>query len=98
MLGSINCSKWKWKNFPTAHHGQYIGKKVIQTVTLEAVAEDRLWICHFFFGVTGSNNDINVFEASPILNKVGDASFPVPAKYRIVNTERNKPYFLVDGK
>lgn len=60
---------------------------------LEAVADDKLWIWHLLFGVPGSNNDINVFEASPLLNKISDVSFLVPAKYHIASTKKNKPYF-----
>ena len=29
---------------------------------LEAVASADIWIWHVFFGVDGSNNDINIFE------------------------------------
>jgi hypothetical protein len=30
------------------------------TIVLEAVASQDLWICHIFFGLPGSLNDINV--------------------------------------
>ncbi|GJW79235.1 ALP1-like protein isoform X1 [Tanacetum coccineum] len=44
-------------------------------ILLEAVASQDLWIWHAFFGVAGSNNDVNVLRQSPVLNdlKVGKA-------------------------
>ncbi|GJW49511.1 protein translocase subunit SecA2, chloroplastic isoform X1 [Tanacetum coccineum] len=44
-------------------------------ILLEAVASQDLWIWYAFFGVAGSNNDVNVLRQSPILNdlKVGKA-------------------------
>ncbi|GJV46049.1 ribonuclease H-like domain-containing protein [Tanacetum coccineum] len=44
-------------------------------ILLEAVVSQDLWIWHAFFGVAGSNNDVNVLRQSPVLNdlKVGKA-------------------------
>jgi hypothetical protein len=43
---------------------------------LEAIANQSLWICHAYFGMLGSNNDINVLDRSPLvfnmLQVVGD--------------------------
>lgn len=97
MLGSIDCSKWKWKNCPTAHHGQMKGKEKVPTITMEAIADDRLYIWHAFFGVAGCNNDITVFEASPIIGYIANATYPLPCEYTINNIRRNKPYWLCDG-
>jgi hypothetical protein len=36
------------------------------TIIVEGVASHYRWIWHTFFGVTGSNNDINVFNQSPL--------------------------------
>ena len=49
MLGSIGCSKWRWRNCPTAFHDQYRGKEKTAAVTLEAIADQSLWISHAFF-------------------------------------------------
>ena len=37
---------------------------------LEAVASADIWIWHAFFGVAGSNNDINVLKQSPLFTEV----------------------------
>ena len=36
---------------------------------LEAVADYRLWISHTYFGVAGSNNDLNVLNLLPLFNE-----------------------------
>ncbi|PNX56583.1 ribosomal protein, partial [Trifolium pratense] len=71
MLGSIDCMHWEWKNCPVALKGQYVrGDHGKPTVMLEVVASQDLWIWHAFFGVAGSNNDINVLNQSHVFNDV----------------------------
>ncbi|CAN1298897.1 hypothetical protein LINPERPRIM_LOCUS23989 [Linum perenne] len=71
MLGSIDCMHWPWKNCPVAWKGQFTrGDQGVPTIMLEAVASQDLWIWHAFFGVAGSNNDINVLNQSPLFNDV----------------------------
>jgi hypothetical protein len=64
MLGSIDCMYWKWKICPTAWQGIYCGHVKEPTIILEAVTSNDLWIWHAFFGLPGSNNDINVLHIS----------------------------------
>ena len=97
MLGSIDCSKWKWSNCPTAWQGEYRGKEKTSAVTLEAIADQSLWIWHAFFGMPGCLNDINVVEASPLLDKIANGEYPPPCEYKINGVRRNKPYWLTDG-
>lgn len=97
LLGSIDCCKWEWKNCPTAWHGQFRGKEKKPTVTLEAICDRRLWIWHAFFGMPGCLNDINVVEASPLLEKISSGVFPPPCEFRLAGTRRNKPYWFADG-
>lgn len=97
LLGSIDCCKWVWKNCPTAWHGQFKGKEKAATVTLEAICDRSLWIWHAFFGMPGSMNDINVVEASTIMSKIAEGSFPPPCEYLICGVRRNKPYWFCDG-
>ena len=51
--------------------GQFIrcGHKV-PTIMPEAITSQDLWIWHAFFGVAGSNNDINVLNRSPFFDNV----------------------------
>ncbi|XP_076933865.1 uncharacterized protein LOC143599919 [Bidens hawaiensis] len=71
MLRSVDCMHWTWKNCPTAWKGMYTrGDHVRPTIMLEAVASHDLWIWHAYFGVAGSNNDINVINQSPLFNEV----------------------------
>src|SRR5690242_14015584 len=51
--------------------GQFKGKEGAPTVILEAVATQDLRIRHAFFGLPGTNNNINVMERSPSLEKYG---------------------------
>jgi hypothetical protein len=42
------------------------GDQKVPTIILEVVASHDLWIWHAFFGVAGSNNDINVLNKSTL--------------------------------
>ncbi|KAL6883427.1 hypothetical protein ACP4OV_010841 [Aristida adscensionis] len=67
MLGSIDCMHWRWKNCPVGWKGQHVrGDHGVPTIILEAVASQDLHIWHAFFGMAGSNNDINVLNQSPL--------------------------------
>ncbi|KAK2653570.1 hypothetical protein Ddye_013426 [Dipteronia dyeriana] len=52
------------KNVQRLGPGQYAGHSGSPTIILEIVADYDLWIYHVFFGLPGSNNYINVLEAS----------------------------------
>ncbi|GJS79316.1 RNA-directed DNA polymerase, eukaryota [Tanacetum coccineum] len=64
--------------------------------SLDFVASQDLWIWHAFFGVSGSNNDINVLYQSPLFNdlKTGRA-LEIPFVDNGVNYRSG--YYLVDG-
>ncbi|ETV76112.1 hypothetical protein H257_09646 [Aphanomyces astaci] len=70
MLGSIDCTHWKWKNCPVAWQGQYQDRNGKRCMILEAVATQDLWIWHAFLGVPGSNNNINVLDRSTLMVKL----------------------------
>jgi len=65
-------------------------------VILEAVATHDLWIWHSFFGMPGSNNDINVLNFSPVFSKLVEGHAP-PVDYVINGRHYNKGYYLADG-
>nr|XP_023916280.1 uncharacterized protein LOC112027863 [Quercus suber] len=96
MLGSIDCMHWRWKNCPTAWQGQYSGHIREPTIVLEAVASFDLWIWHAFFGLPGSNNDINVLERSPIFSELEQGRAPA-VNYSINGHEYTMGYYLADG-
>ncbi|XP_071713052.1 protein ALP1-like [Rutidosis leptorrhynchoides] len=97
MLGSIDCMHWEWKNCPVAHKGQYTrGDHKKPTIMLEAVASYDLWICHAFFGMAGSNNDINVLNQSPLFDVLKTGRAP-PAPFEVNGHQYTKGYYLADG-
>ena len=96
MLGSIDCMYWKWKNCPTAWKGQYSGHIREPTIILEAVASFDLWIWHAFFGLLGSNNDINVLERSPIFSEL-EQGRALAVNYSINGHEYTMGYYLANG-
>jgi hypothetical protein len=96
MLGSIDCMRWRWKNCPTAWKGAYQGVGGKATVLLEAIASYDLHIWHAFIGVPGSNNDLNVLDASPLLTEYLASDAP-HVSYNVNGTEYKHHYWLADG-
>ncbi|XP_020146623.1 uncharacterized protein [Aegilops tauschii subsp. strangulata] len=95
LLGSLDCMHWKRKNFPKALQGQYQGH-VKNSIILEAVASQDLWIWHAFFGISGSHNDINVPQQPSLFARLTEGKAP-PCQYNINGHEYNMCYYLVDG-
>ena len=96
MLGSLDCMHWKWKNCPTSWAGQYRGRHESSTIILETVADYDLWIWHAYFGMPGTNNDINVLESSHLLSNMAQGITP-PTYYIIQGREYNMRYYLADS-
>ncbi|KAI5339914.1 hypothetical protein L3X38_019188 [Prunus dulcis] len=96
MIGSINCMHWQWKNCPTAWQGDYGNRKGQKSIILEAVAGFNTWVWHAFFGVAGSQNDLNVLGQSPVFNDVLRGEAP-NITYEINNTIYQTGYYLADG-
>ncbi|XP_017233595.1 uncharacterized protein LOC108207672 [Daucus carota subsp. sativus] len=97
MMGNIDCMHWQWKNCPKAWKGMFMsGHKGVATIILEAVASSDLWTWHAFFGVAGSNNDINVLDRSPVFDDVLQGRAP-EINYTINGNNYNMGYYLTDG-
>ncbi|XP_057775326.1 protein ALP1-like [Salvia miltiorrhiza] len=97
MLGSLDCMHWTWKNSPVAWKGQFTrGDHGVPTIMLEAVAYQDLWIWHAFFGVAGSNNDINVLNQSPLFNDVLQGQAP-SISFKVNGTQYAHGYYLTYG-
>ncbi|GKA33935.1 ALP1-like protein [Tanacetum coccineum] len=97
MLGSIDCMHWDWKNCPKSLHGQFKrSTNKYPTLMLEAVADQKLWIWHAYFGVPGANNDLNVLYGSPLFDdEIADIAPECPF---VVNGHTyRKGYYLADG-
>ncbi|CAM8996354.1 unnamed protein product [Rhodiola kirilowii] len=97
MMGSIDCMHWQWKNCPKAWKGMFMsGHKGVPTLLLEAVASSDLWIWHAFFGVAGSNNDINVLDRSPNFDDILEGRAP-EVNDSINGNNYDMGYYLADG-
>ncbi|KAI5350940.1 hypothetical protein L3X38_003831 [Prunus dulcis] len=96
MIGSIDYMHWQWKNCPTAWQGDYVNRKGQKSIILEAVAGFDTWVWHAFFGVAGSQNDLNVLGQSPVFNDVLRGEAP-NITYEINNTIYQNGYYLADG-
>ncbi|KAL6843209.1 hypothetical protein ACP4OV_026922 [Aristida adscensionis] len=97
MIGSVDCMHWRWENCPTAWKGQYTkGRYGFPTVILEAVASYDLHIWHAFFGVAGSNNDINVLNQSPLFIEAIKGEAP-RVQFSVNGRLYNTGYYLADG-
>ncbi|XP_035817118.1 protein ALP1-like [Zea mays] len=96
MLGSIDCMHWEWRNYPTAWRGQFCGRNGRASMILEAVATYDLWIWHAFFGMPGTNNDVNVLHRSPVFDPMTSGRMP-PVHYTINGNAYNFGYYLADG-
>ncbi|XP_047940155.1 uncharacterized protein LOC125187576 [Salvia hispanica] len=98
MMGSIDCMHWEWRNCPVAWKGQFTSgfKGRHPTMILKAVADYRLRIWHAYFGVVGSNNDINVLQSSHLFNDESRGEGP-QISFVANGTQYNKEYYLADG-
>ncbi|KAG1463551.1 hypothetical protein G6F56_005256 [Rhizopus delemar] len=96
MLGSVDCTHWTWKNCPTAWQGQFTGKEKQPTLVLEIVAFQYLWIWHAFFGLPGSQSDINVLDTSPIFSWITEENAPSTA-FEVNGRQYDLRYYLADG-
>ena len=84
------------KNCPTAWSGQYKGKENGPTVVLEAIASYDLWIWHAYFGIPGSNSDINVLDRSPLTTCLMLGRAP-SAEFTINGRTHSQAYYPSDG-
>nr|GEZ14319.1 hypothetical protein [Tanacetum cinerariifolium] len=98
MLESLDCTDWEWFGCTCVFKGPYVKRYHGSNpfILLEAVASQDLWIWYTFFGVVGSNNDINVLYQSPLFNDLKTGRAP---EILFVANSVSYPsgYYLVDG-
>ncbi|XP_059623192.1 uncharacterized protein LOC132266354 [Cornus florida] len=87
---------WEWKNCPIQCHDTHRGRSVKNTLILEAVASQDLWIWHAFFGMPGLHNDINVLDHSSVFNDIVNGQLP-PVNYVVNGHHYRMGYYLSDG-
>jgi hypothetical protein len=76
--GSMDGMHWPWERCPNALKGLFTrGGEKVPTINFEDVASHDLWIWHAFFGVVGSNNDINVLNQSNLFMKELKGQAPI---------------------
>ncbi|XP_023743939.1 protein ALP1-like [Lactuca sativa] len=71
-------------------------KNGVPTVILEAVVSQDLWFWNAFFGMAWSNNDLNVFQASPLFNNILHGK-TLDMSYVSNENEYKYEYYLADG-
>ena len=96
MLGCLDVMHWEWKNCPVAWRGAFQGKEGVPTVALEAVVDHRLWFWHAWFGMPGSNNDLNILDRSPLFEDLSHGRAP-QVTFTANGKEYTQGYYLADG-
>ena len=95
MFALLDCMHYVWKNCPVAWQGDYGDRDGSKSIILEAIADQSLRIWHVFFGLSGSNNDINVLDRSPLVHNMltSDAT---DMTFIVNGCEYNRYYLLAD--
>ena len=65
------------------------------TIILEAVTSYDLWTWPAYFGLPGSNNEINAIQSSILFDKL--ARVITPANYNILGKVYDDDYYLAGG-
>jgi len=50
---------------PVAFHGQYPGKTKKRSIVMETVADKDMYLWHFYVGLPGTMNDLDVMASLP---------------------------------
>jgi hypothetical protein len=96
MFASLDCMHWEWKNCPVAWQGDFGDMDGKKSIILEAIADGGLHIWHAFFGIHGSNNDLNVLDRSPLVQNML-TSQARDLHFTINGCVYDRYYLLIDG-
>jgi hypothetical protein len=98
---SIDCCHFVWKNCPTLWKGTFEGKEKVPTIVLEAGSDYDLFFWHVAFGFPGTQNDINIWDRSPLHTVLVDGTWATQVDpvepYDIAGQKFEQLFFLVDG-
>ena len=96
MFASLDCMHYQWKNCPVAWQGDFGDRDSKSSIILKAIADQSLHIWHIFFGIPGSNNDVNVLDRSPLIHNMltSEAS---DMTFEVNGQEYKRYYLLADG-
>ncbi|GJR94740.1 ALP1-like protein isoform X1 [Tanacetum coccineum] len=98
LLESLDCMDWEWFGCLYDFKGKYVRPDhgTNPFILVEAIASQDLCIWHAFFGVAGSNNDINVLYQSLLFNDLKTGQAP---KITFVANIATYPwgYYLIGG-
>lgn len=101
MFGSLDCCHTFWKNCPVAWQGGFKGAKGKPSIVLEAACDYNLWFWHASYGYAGTNNDISIFNLSPLMENMLNGRFheieSLVVPYEIAGEEFQRMFLLVDG-
>jgi hypothetical protein len=96
MFASLDCMHYEWKNCPVAWQDDFGDRDGKKSIILEAIANGGLHIWHAFFGLPGSNNDVNVLDRSPLVHNM--LTSEARHMHFVVNgCEYDRYYLLTDG-
>lgn len=57
--------------------------EIVPTVTMEEIADDWLYFWHTFFSIAGCNNDLTVFDRSPVVSMILNAIYPITCEKNV---------------
>jgi hypothetical protein len=86
---------WEWKNCPVVWHGDFSDRNRKKSIILEAIASEDLHIWHAYFGLPGSNNDLNVLSRSPLVENFL-TSAARDRHFSINGCDYDRYYLLID--
>jgi Plant transposon protein len=101
MFGSLDCMHTQWKNCPVGWQGSFKGRAGYPSIVLEAACDYNCYFWHLDYGHAGTNNDVNVLQASDFYQSFLDGRMEeierdvVP--FTINNEVFKKMFVLTDG-
>lgn len=96
LFGSLDCSRWEWKQCPKAWAGAFRAKEKTSTIVLEASSTYNLRFWYRFVGLPGALNDRNVLDQGQFKQKYGFSISPA-ASFYVNGTKYDGSYALTDG-